>query len=79
MKESWRMAMQPSVIKRASKIALVVGCILIAINHSDAILKGDVSPARLFRMLLTVFVPYIVSTVSSVAAMRERPTGRGDS
>ncbi|MGH7712973.1 MAG: nitrate/nitrite transporter NrtS [Gemmatimonadaceae bacterium] len=57
---------------RAFIMAAIVGPILIAINHSDALLRGDVSLARLSRMLLTVLVPYTVSTVSSVAAIRER-------
>jgi hypothetical protein len=72
MKEWWRLAKQRSVVKRALKSAAVVGCLLIAINHSDALLKGDVSLARLFQMLLTTIVPYTVSTVSSVAVIRER-------
>ena len=53
-------------------MAAIVGPILIAINHSDAILRGDISLARFGRMLLTVLVPYTVSTVSSVAAIREQ-------
>jgi hypothetical protein len=36
MKQSLTLAMQPSVVKRALKYAVVVGCLLIAINHSDA-------------------------------------------
>lgn len=50
---------------------LVVGAILITINHGDAILRGEVDGARFARILLTLAVPYVVSTVSSVAAMRE--------
>lgn len=53
-------------------MAAIVGPILIAINHSDAILRGDISLPRFGRMLLTIFVPYAVSTVSSVAAFREQ-------
>lgn len=34
-------------------------------------MRGDVPPARLFRMGLTVLVPYVVSTLSSVGALRE--------
>jgi hypothetical protein len=72
MKEFLRLAFQPSVVKRAVKMAIIVGCILITINHGDAILNGTVTSGRLFRMALTVVVPYVVSTVSSVGAMRER-------
>lgn len=72
MKESLCLALQSSVVKRASKYAVVVGFILIAINHSDAILRGDLTHGRLFRILLTVVVPYVVSTLSSVGALREK-------
>ena len=76
MKETFRLALQPSVVKRALKYAFVVGLILITINHSDAILHGDLNSTRLFKMALTVMVPYIVSTLSSVGALRDR---NGDS
>jgi len=60
------------VVRRALKFAVVVGAILIAINHGDAILQGEVGPDRLLKMGLTVLVPYAVSTLSSVGAMREQ-------
>ena len=72
MKETIKLALQPSVVKRALKYAVIVGCILIAINHSDAILSGNIPAARWFRMALTVLVPYVVSTLSSVGAMKEK-------
>ena len=49
---------------------MVVGAILIGINHGDAILHDQVSRGRLLRMGLTVIVPCLVSTLSSVAAIR---------
>ena len=72
MKESVRLALQPSVVKRAVKYAIVVGLVLIMINHSDAILRGELTRARFFKMALTVLVPYVVSTLSSVGALRQR-------
>lgn len=71
MKQTIALALKPSVVKRALKYAVVVGAILLTINHGDAILRGDLPPARLLRMGLTVLVPYVVSTLSSVGAMRE--------
>jgi hypothetical protein len=56
-------------------MAAVVGALLIAINHGDAILRGDVDRGRLFKMALTLLVPYCVSTYSSVAAMRAMQGG----
>ena len=49
---------------------MVVGSLLIAINHVDALLRGDLEGVRLLKMALTVLVPYCVSTASSVGAMR---------
>jgi hypothetical protein len=72
MKDWLELALQASVVKRAVGYAVVVGTILITINHGDAILRGDVTRWRLFKMGLTVLVPYVVSTLSSVGALRER-------
>jgi len=71
MKEWFQLAFQPSVVKRALKYALIVGFILIIINHGGAILSGQVTRGRLFQMLLTLMVPYVVSTLSSVGALLE--------
>jgi thiol:disulfide interchange protein len=61
-------ACQRSVVLRACKYAVVVGAVLITINHGDALLAGDVDLRRLLKMGLTVGVPYVVSTLSSVGA-----------
>ena len=71
MNEIFHLAFRTSVVKRSLKIAIIVGAILITINHGDAILNGTVTRRRIFQMALTVVVPYVVSTVSSVQAMRE--------
>ncbi len=67
-----QIASQWPVVRRALGFALVVGPILIAINHGDRLLTGDVDGVRLFKMSLTILVPYCVSTLSSVGAIRER-------
>jgi hypothetical protein len=67
-----RLASSPAVVRRALSFAVVVGAVLIGINHGDAILRGDVGAGRALKMGLTVLVPYAVSTLSSVAAMRQR-------
>ena len=36
----------------------------------DAILEGDIDGKRLWKMVLTPLVPYAVSTLSSVSAIR---------
>jgi hypothetical protein len=64
------LALSPRVVRRALTYAVVVGTVLIAINHGDALLRGELSPERLWKMGLTVLVPYTVSTLSSVGALR---------
>jgi len=65
----------PRVVRRALKYAAGVGTVLILINHGDALLRGDISGMRVFRMMLTVIVPYCVSTASSVGEMRDHNKG----
>ncbi len=72
MRETLRLAADPSVVRRALGYAVVVGAILVTINHGDALLRGEVDGTRLLKMALTVCVPYLVSTLSSVGAMRNR-------
>jgi hypothetical protein len=68
---SWReVATSPPVVRRALVYFAVVGSVLIAINHGDALLRGEIDRVRLFKMLLTPAVPYVVSTLSSVSAIR---------
>jgi hypothetical protein len=61
----------PSVVRRALGYATVVGVVLIGINHGDALVRGDVDGVRILKMALNFVVPYTVSTLSSVQAMRE--------
>lgn len=65
------------VVMRALGYLVVVGAILIAINHGDAILAGDIDRARTIKIFLTPLVPYMVSTMSSVAAKREAAASFG--
>ena len=64
--------MKPSIVKRGLKFSIVVGTILIAINHGDTILKGNLTPTHLYKMALTYSVPYIVSSLSSIQALLQQ-------
>ncbi len=68
---SWlSIATRPRVMRRAALYGVVVGAILITINHGDALLMGDIDGVRIAKMTLTPLVPFIVSTLSSVGAIR---------
>jgi len=55
-------------VLRAIKVALVVGPILIIINHHDVLLNLEFSNDLYFKCFLTFFVPYCVSAYSSAQA-----------
>jgi len=74
----WQLATQWSVVRRGLAFAVVVGTVLIAINHGDAILRGDLTFTHFVKMALTVIVPYLVSTFSSVAALRNKSCNHED-
>ena len=69
-------AASPAVTRRALGYAVVVGAVLIAINHGDAVVTGEVDGARVIKMALTILVPYCVSTASSVGAILDRARQR---
>ena len=66
------LATRPTVVKRALKIAMIVGFILALINHGDALMLGEMTASRWAKLVLTFCVPYCVSTYSSVMAIREK-------
>lgn len=66
-----RLAAHPATVRRAFLTAVIVGFVLIAINDGPAILNGQLTRERIIQMCLTVLVPYVVSTVSSVSTRRE--------
>jgi len=70
MKAWLLLAFQKDVVRRALICVIIVGAVLIGINHGGALLRGDLSAGRLMQIGLTLLVPYCVSTFSSVAAMR---------
>lgn len=71
------LALSPPVVRRAITYAVVVGAVLIAINHGDALFRCEISTERWLKMGLTVLVPYCVSTLSSVGALRDAQRGAG--
>jgi len=72
----WALAVTPAVVNRALKVSLVVGTILAAINHGDALMDGTFGLINAYKVMLTYFVPYGVSTFSAVAALREPSSDR---
>jgi len=62
------LAMDSTTMIRSMKVAIVVGTILVAINHGDALIAGDLDLGRLLRICLTYVVPFAVATYATVSA-----------
>lgn len=67
----FQIATRRLVVRRAARISLVVGTVLAIINHGDNMMFGDLTLVSVFKILMTYCVPYMVSTYSSVLAIRE--------
>ena len=60
----------PKVRDRALRVALVVGVVLFVINQLDVVIRGEVTPLVIAKILLTFAVPYAVSTYSALQVNR---------
>ncbi len=69
MQEWAKIATSRDCVRRALGYAVVVGILLILINHADALIKGEIDAVRVLKMGLTILVPYSVSTLSTVQAL----------
>ena len=70
---SWlELATSRPVVRRALGYLVVVGGVLVGINHGDALWRGELDGVRLAKIMLTPLVPYVVSTLSSVSAIRSQ-------
>ena len=59
------------VMKRAIKVAVIVGTILAFINHGDTILAGDLTSVCWTKMALSTLVPYIVAPTTATLGIIE--------
>lgn len=75
LSEALSIAFSGPIIRRGLKYAVVVGSILAAINHGDAILLGRLTPLSYLKIAVTLAVPYCVSVLSSVAAILDLRVG----
>ena len=68
-KDFLRYWFRADTVRRALTVATVITPILILINHGDALLSLEITPALLGKMILTFLVPYAVSSYSSARAL----------
>ena len=66
----FQLAIRMDVFLRACKMASIVGIVLAIINRGDHILFGIMTFNSWIKILKTFFVPFCVSGISSVFAIR---------
>lgn len=64
------LATRRDVMRRSTKVSIVVGTVLALINHGDSILGGTLTVQGVARIVLTYLVPFSVSTWASVQSLR---------
>jgi hypothetical protein len=65
-------------LRRTVGIALVVGTILMLINHFDTIVSGDATRMTWVKVGLTYCVPFVVSNLGLLAGRRTELSQRED-
>ncbi|AIU66260.1 phosphoenolpyruvate protein kinase [Vibrio coralliilyticus] len=64
----FKTAGEPAILKRSLKVSLIVGTILMFINHGDKLLSSNIDATLVIKILMTYCVPFCVSTQASVSA-----------
>jgi len=72
VREWLRLAADPTIVRRALITCLLVGLVLTVINNGAELARGEFGLALASQIALTLLVPFVVVTVSSVAAVRSR-------
>ncbi len=70
MRLFFKHACDPVCIKRSIKVALVIGTILLIINHYDELVYGTLNTTNIVQIGLTYLVPYFVATFGSAMQAR---------
>ncbi len=74
---NWREALRVVVyrpyLKRTLLVALVVGSVLFAINHLDEVVRGQASLTIWTKVVVTYFVPFVVSNIGIIVATHRKP------
>lgn len=69
----WRCALTYApMLRRSLGIAGVVGSLLLAINHGDAVLGGHWAAALAWKVPLTYLVPFVVASCGALLNSRIR-------
>jgi hypothetical protein len=71
-REALRVVRYPKHLRATTRIALIVGTVLFAINQLDVVLGGNASTATWVKSGVTYLVPFVVSNLGVLTATRRR-------
>ena len=63
------LALQGNIVFRGLKFSLIVGTILVLINHGDRLMGDELTLTQALQIGLTYLVPYVVSSLSSIQSI----------
>ena len=69
LKRSLTLVFEPSIVLRGLKFSIIVGSILVLINHGDRLFTDRVTPTQMVQILFTYIVPFLVSSLSSIQSI----------
>ena len=75
MRDYLQIITRRDVVRRSARVALLVGTILVLINHGDGLIAGQATATDIVKIAMTYCVPYCVSTYASVLAISEERGG----
>lgn len=60
------------VLRRSLRIAMIIGSVLLIINHGDVLLAGQFHASLAWKIPATYAVPFVVATWSALSNSRAR-------
>lgn len=70
MRQALTIVLRREHLRKTLKIALIVGCVLTAINQLDVFVKGDQTTITFVKTGLNFCVPFVVSNLGLLAGKR---------
>lgn len=75
VREAVAIVFDPVHLRKTLKIALIVGCVLTAINQLDVFIRGDATTVTFVKAGLNFCVPFVVSNLGLLAGKRAEAEG----
>jgi len=70
--EAAKVILHRPYLVRTTRVALIVGAILFAINHYEEMIAGDVAPSTWLKAAATCIVPFSVANWGILTARRRK-------